>query len=218
MGRSSPEPLSSWAISRRCCASCAVLAHRNQSDFFSFYPSSSSPECHLAHSRPTLDPVLTLDDITEDKGEEVATWTNRGLVATTTQQTVTSSEVSPTTETTETVAVKESTEVSESTSVKESTEVTESTAMSKSTTVRSTTASQPISSTTGIGGYCAVGIGGSCPTGTFYLHPTDCTKYLRCANGIAIELPCGSSTFFDITINVCVFASQLTIACSCKDL
>lgn len=44
---------------------------------------------------------------------------------------------------------------------------------------------------------CPIGFNGIKP------HPTDCSKFLSCANGRTFEMPCGPGTLFNPTISVC---------------
>ncbi|XP_039962936.1 uncharacterized protein LOC120776390 isoform X3 [Bactrocera tryoni] len=51
----------------------------------------------------------------------------------------------------------------------------------------------------------------SCPSGAsgLYPHPTDCTKYLRCANGITYVMDCGPGTAFNAALEVCDFTDKV---------
>ncbi|XP_036336610.1 uncharacterized protein LOC118746806 isoform X1 [Rhagoletis pomonella] len=42
-----------------------------------------------------------------------------------------------------------------------------------------------------------------------YPHPTDCKKYLRCANGISYEMDCGPGTAFNAALEVCDFEDKV---------
>ncbi|XP_054735458.1 uncharacterized protein LOC129242688 isoform X3 [Anastrepha obliqua] len=42
-----------------------------------------------------------------------------------------------------------------------------------------------------------------------YPHPTDCTKYLRCANGISYVMDCGPGTAFNAALEVCDFMDKV---------
>ncbi|XP_017479803.1 PREDICTED: uncharacterized protein LOC108369239 isoform X8 [Rhagoletis zephyria] len=42
-----------------------------------------------------------------------------------------------------------------------------------------------------------------------YPHPTDCKKFLRCANGISYEMDCGPGTAFNAALEVCDFENKV---------
>ncbi|XP_049313217.1 uncharacterized protein LOC105232808 isoform X4 [Bactrocera dorsalis] len=50
-----------------------------------------------------------------------------------------------------------------------------------------------------------------CPSGAsgLYPHPKDCTKYLRCANGITYVMDCGPGTAFNAALEVCDFKDKV---------
>ncbi|XP_054086294.1 uncharacterized protein LOC105212916 isoform X2 [Zeugodacus cucurbitae] len=51
----------------------------------------------------------------------------------------------------------------------------------------------------------------ACPADAtgLYPHPTDCTKYLRCANGITYIMDCGPGTAFNAALEVCDFKEKV---------
>nr|XP_036221751.1 uncharacterized protein LOC106616975 isoform X2 [Bactrocera oleae] len=51
----------------------------------------------------------------------------------------------------------------------------------------------------------------ACPSGAsgLYSHPTDCTKYLRCDNGITYVMDCGPGTAFNAALEVCDFKDKV---------
>ncbi|XP_020714979.1 uncharacterized protein LOC101463243 isoform X5 [Ceratitis capitata] len=50
-----------------------------------------------------------------------------------------------------------------------------------------------------------------CPSSAtgLYPHPSDCTKFLRCANGITHIMDCGPGTAFNIALEVCDFIDKV---------
>ncbi|XP_037787589.1 probable endochitinase, partial [Penaeus monodon] len=51
--------------------------------------------------------------------------------------------------------------------------------------------------------------------GAFYLHPTDCSMYLRCTGGRIYEMPCPGGLVFDITKSVCDYPASVLTGCTC---
>ncbi|XP_027212331.2 uncharacterized protein [Penaeus vannamei] len=56
---------------------------------------------------------------------------------------------------------------------------------------------------------------GTLEEGEFYLHPTDCSKYLRCSGGTVYEMSCPGGLVFDITKDVCDYPANVLTACKC---
>ncbi|XP_069988529.1 uncharacterized protein [Penaeus vannamei] len=56
---------------------------------------------------------------------------------------------------------------------------------------------------------------GTLEEGEFYLHPSDCSKYLRCSGGTVYEMSCPGGLVFDITKDVCDYPANVLTACTC---
>ncbi|KAG7164462.1 chitinase 10-like 2 [Homarus americanus] len=85
------------------------------------------------------------------------------------------------------------------------------------TAVATTTTANPTTTTTIPSGGVCHAVQGSCDTvGEFFIHPTDCAKYLRCSTTNKLEEhPCGSGTHWSQSKLTCDMIASVIEPCRC---